>query len=376
MMRVEQKHKCFCLVSLSFTEIMNAKFKEPEFLSAFIDQYREIRNLWEVRHPQYYLKHVRKSTLERLLTFVQTYIPEAMMEMLLSKIGILRNMYKRDHNKIQNSLRSGASADDVYVPRLWYYNKLRFLDDQTEARASLSTLSILSCTLPCTLPSTSAEADEDQAGSSILEEPDVTIWSQDEVSQEESGESGRQMEAGPRDSQEEAGPSVNQEEDGPCVIHEEAGPCVILEEAGPSVRQEVAGPSRSLTQSQVAPLRLPIKRASKGTVTQEASLRLMREAANFLKSPPEAEEAYGCYLASRLLQMEWGQRLICKKLFAEMIHKGLNGELTGNTQINEAAPPPPSPPATTQPPEPQPPRRAAGKGAWQRGGKAAGKRRK
>ncbi|PIO14955.1 hypothetical protein AB205_0132360, partial [Aquarana catesbeiana] len=112
-----------------------------------------------------------------------------------------------------------------------YYNKLRFLDDQTEARASLSTLP---STLPCTLSSTPAEADEDQAGSFILEEPAVTIWSQDEVSQEESGESGRQEEARPRDSQEEAGP---------CVIHEEAGPCVIQEEAGPSVIQEEAGPS-------------------------------------------------------------------------------------------------------------------------------------
>ncbi|PIO09942.1 hypothetical protein AB205_0034990, partial [Aquarana catesbeiana] len=213
---------------------MNAKFKEPEFLLAFIDQYREMRNLWEVKHPRYYLKHARKSTLERLLTFVQTYIPEATMEMLL-KIGILRNMYKRKHNKIQNSMRSGASADYVYVPRLWYYNTLRFLDDQTEVRASLSTLpSTLPCTLPCTLPSTPAEADEDQAGSSILEELDVTIWSQDEVSQEESGS---QEEAGPRYSQEEAGPCVIREEAGPCVIREEAGPCVIREEAGPCVRQ-------------------------------------------------------------------------------------------------------------------------------------------
>ncbi|PIO11954.1 hypothetical protein AB205_0017470, partial [Aquarana catesbeiana] len=221
---------------------MNAKFKEPEFLSAFID-HREMRNLWEVKHPQYYLKHVGKSTLERLLTFVQTYIPEATMEMLLSKIGILRNMYKRKHNNIQNSMRSGASSDDVYVPRLWYYSKLRFLDDQTEARASLSTLpSTLPCTLPCTLPSTSAEADEDQAGSFILEKPDVTIWSQDEVSQEESGESGRQEEARPRDSQKEAGPRDSQEEAGPCVIQEEAGPCVIQEEAGPCVIQEEAGP--------------------------------------------------------------------------------------------------------------------------------------
>ncbi|PIO40448.1 hypothetical protein AB205_0032730 [Aquarana catesbeiana] len=246
---------------------MNAKFKEPEFL-------------WEVKHPQYYLKHVRKSTLERLLTFVQMFIPEATMVILLQKIGILRNMYKREHNKIQNSLRSGASADDVYLPRLWYYNKLHFLDDQTEARASLSTLSsTLPSTFPCTLPCTPAEADEDQAVSSILEEPDVTIWSQDEVSQEESGESGRQEVVRPRDSQEEAVP---------CVIQEEARPSVIQEETGPSVRQELARPSRSLTQSQVAPLRLPTKRARKGD-SDTGGITAPNERGNkFSEKPPQS----------------------------------------------------------------------------------------
>ncbi|PIO31139.1 hypothetical protein AB205_0146420 [Aquarana catesbeiana] len=260
---------------------MNTKFKDPEFMTAFIEKYRKMRNLWEVKHSQYYIKPVRKSALEKLLVFVHTFIPEATVEILEKKIGFLRNMYKREHNKIQNSLRSGASADDVYVPRLWYYEKLCFLDDQTEARASLSTLS---STLPSTLPFAPAEADEDQAGSSILEELDVTIWSQDELSQEEGVESGRQEEAGLRDSQEEAGPSV---------IQEEVGHSVSQEVAGPSVSQEVAGPSRSLAESQVPPLRLHTKRARKGTVTEKASLRLMREATNFLKSPPKAEEAYG-----------------------------------------------------------------------------------
>ncbi|PIO36897.1 hypothetical protein AB205_0044540 [Aquarana catesbeiana] len=127
-------------VSVRNEENMNTKFKEPEFLTQFIEKYREIRNLWEVKHPAYYIKTIRRSTLEKLVTFVQTFIPEATFKFVENKIGILRNMYRREHNKIQISLRSGASADDVYVPRLWYYDKLRFLDDQTEARASLSTL--------------------------------------------------------------------------------------------------------------------------------------------------------------------------------------------------------------------------------------------
>ncbi|PIO15452.1 hypothetical protein AB205_0209560 [Aquarana catesbeiana] len=259
------------VASVRDKEKMNNKFKDPEFLTQFIEKYREMSNLWEVKHPQYYIKTVRKSTLERLLAFVQTFIPEATVEIVDRKIGILR----REHNKIQTSLRSGPSADDVYRPRLWYYDKLCFLVDQTEARESL-------LTLPSTLPSTPAEADEDQPGTSILE--DVTIWSQDELSQEEGVESGRQEEAGPSDSQEVGGSGVSQEE---------AGVSVTQEEAGVSVSQEVARPSRSSTQSQVPPLRLHTKRPRKRTVTEEASLRLMRDmrATNFLKSPPNLKRS-------------------------------------------------------------------------------------
>ncbi|PIO11324.1 hypothetical protein AB205_0090660 [Aquarana catesbeiana] len=50
-------------------ENMN-KFKDHEFMSHFIDKYREMRNLWEVKHSLYYNKQVRKETLERLLEFV------------------------------------------------------------------------------------------------------------------------------------------------------------------------------------------------------------------------------------------------------------------------------------------------------------------
>ncbi|PIN98367.1 hypothetical protein AB205_0157780 [Aquarana catesbeiana] len=116
----------------SYNEEKTNKFKDPEFMSSFIDKYTEMRNLWEVKHSL-------------------------------------------------------------------YYNK------------------------------------------------------QDELSQEEGLESGRQKEAVPSDSQEVAMPSGSQEV------------------GGPSDSQEVAGPSRSLTQSQVPPLRLPTKRPRKGTMTEKAA---------------------------------------------------------------------------------------------------------
>ncbi|PIO11703.1 hypothetical protein AB205_0114510 [Aquarana catesbeiana] len=265
-------------------------------------------------------------------------------------------MYKKKHNKIQKSLRSGAAAAQVYVLRLWYFNKLQFLDDQTEARESLSTLP---CSLPSTLLSTPAEADEEQPEPSILEEVDAGVRMSSARRRVWKVSARRRPFPVPSVSQEEAVPAVSQEV------------------GGPSVSQEVGGPSRSLTLSQVPPLCLTTKRPRKGTIMEEAALGLIREATDVLRSPPDAEEAYGCYLATRLMKLEEGQCLLCEGIFGEALQNGLRGQLTENSHVYELAhPPPPPPPATSPPPEPQPPRKSAGKDAGKHGGKAAGKTRK
>ncbi|PIO35800.1 hypothetical protein AB205_0158120, partial [Aquarana catesbeiana] len=229
------------------------------------------------------------------------------------------------HNKIQESLRSGAAADQVYVPRLWYYQKIRFLDDQTEARQSLSTLPP---TLPSSLPSTSTPAEESQEELSpfILDEVDEPSFSQDKLSQEEALLSGREKEALLSGREEEA----------------------------------VAGPSRSRMECQVPPLRITTKRPRKMTQTEEESLALIREASQILSTPPNAEEAYGTYMATKLLELEKGQCLLCEGLIFQAYQKGLRGELTAKTYLADEATPPPAP---STPPEAQPPRKAAEKHA-------------
>ncbi|PIO13297.1 hypothetical protein AB205_0009510 [Aquarana catesbeiana] len=172
------------------------------------------------------------------------------------------------------------------------------------------------------------------------------FYTQDELSQEEGLESV---------SQEVAMPSVSQEVGGP-IVNQEVGRISVI--------QEVAGPSRSLTQSQVPPLCLTTKRPRKGTITEEKALGLIREASDVLRSPPDTEEAYGCYLATRLQKLEEGQCFLCEGIFGEALQKGLRGQLTENSHVYELDHPPslplPPPPATSAPPEPQPPRKAAG----------------
>ncbi|PIO31924.1 hypothetical protein AB205_0059210, partial [Aquarana catesbeiana] len=169
------------------------QFKESEFMGQFIDKYRDMRNLWEVKNPLYRNKPARKASLEKLLQFVKTQVSKADILFVEKKIGSLRSTYRKELNKVQASMRSRAAAEDVYVPSLWYYNRMQFLEDQMEARESLSTLP---SSLPSTIPSNPAEASEDQPGPSILEEVEEPSWSQEDLSQDKALECGTQEEAG------------------------------------------------------------------------------------------------------------------------------------------------------------------------------------
>ncbi|PIO12518.1 hypothetical protein AB205_0059500 [Aquarana catesbeiana] len=71
------------------------------------------------------------------MELVKPVHPTADINFLKAKIGSLSSTYKRERKKVEDSQRSGAAADDVYVPRLWYHHSLRFFvrPDRTQAIA-------------------------------------------------------------------------------------------------------------------------------------------------------------------------------------------------------------------------------------------------
>ncbi|PIO11553.1 hypothetical protein AB205_0099710 [Aquarana catesbeiana] len=145
-------------------------------------------------------------------------------------------------------------------------------------------------------------------------------------------------------------PSLSQED----LSQEEVVECGSQEEAGLSCSQEKPGTSRSLTESQVPPLRLSYKRARKATHIQDSALRLIQEASASLRALPTPEEAFACMAATKLKCMQEGQRLMCEQLIYKILTKGVIGEITPKTDVIELDHPPPLPPAaTTPPPEPQ-----------------------
>ena len=51
----------------------------------------------------------------------------------------MRSAFRKEHKIVIKSQVSGAGAEEMYAPRLWYYNQLLFLCDQ-EAHSSTSSM--------------------------------------------------------------------------------------------------------------------------------------------------------------------------------------------------------------------------------------------
>ncbi|PIO25792.1 hypothetical protein AB205_0109990, partial [Aquarana catesbeiana] len=221
--------------------------KDKDFMPIFIDMFRKQPSLWQINHPEYKNQTKRKAALDNLLEFVKTVIPTADITYLKILIGGQRSTYLREHKKVQDSHRSGA-ADDIYVPRLSYYDRLHFLAGQTEPRPALSTL-------PSTLPSPPAEASDTQPGPSRQQHVEEPSWSQGSLS------------------------------------------------------KEVAGPSK-LPDIQVPPFHLQRKSGRKRSNLEEAAIGLFWKATEALRTPRSAEKDFAGITACKMMQMEEGQRLL------------------------------------------------------------------
>jgi len=64
--------------------------------------------------------------------------PEANRDFVVNKIQSFRGSFRKELKKVEDSKRSGRSADDVHIPTLWYYHLLEFTVDQELPSDSVS----------------------------------------------------------------------------------------------------------------------------------------------------------------------------------------------------------------------------------------------
>ncbi|XP_075070944.1 uncharacterized protein LOC142159944 [Mixophyes fleayi] len=113
----------------------------PQFLKEFIDVYRSFPCLWNVKFSDYSNKQKRSKAYEKLVGLCKSVCPTANIQFVKHKIANLRTVFKKEFNKVQVSKKSAASVHDIYVPRLWYYDLLKFTIGQDIPRKSASSSS-------------------------------------------------------------------------------------------------------------------------------------------------------------------------------------------------------------------------------------------
>ncbi|XP_026318602.1 uncharacterized protein LOC113229273 [Hyposmocoma kahamanoa] len=105
----------------------------------FIELYRSYECLWNTEHEHYKNRDARNAALN---AFAREFGSEEFGPKEISgKIKNIRSQYLQEKKKVSSSLGTGAGAENVYVPKLPWYNSLdSFLRKSSEFRTTFSNL--------------------------------------------------------------------------------------------------------------------------------------------------------------------------------------------------------------------------------------------
>lgn len=118
----------------------SAQFMNPSFLTDFIEAYREFPCLWKVKSDEYRDRNKRDEALNNLLLLTRDTIPTADLSFVKSRIESVKQSFRREFRKVKLSMKSGAAEENVYKPRLWYYDLISFIAGHETHSTSTSTL--------------------------------------------------------------------------------------------------------------------------------------------------------------------------------------------------------------------------------------------
>ncbi|CAK1585405.1 unnamed protein product [Parnassius mnemosyne] len=117
------------------------KMTQTLWLAKFIESYRNEPCLWQNKSKEYHDRERKSAAYKVLLEKIKEIDSTATIDTVKSEINTLRCTFKREVLKVKSSQRSGSGKDDIYKPKLWYYDLLQFLTDKEVPRSSRSNIS-------------------------------------------------------------------------------------------------------------------------------------------------------------------------------------------------------------------------------------------
>lgn len=114
--------------------------KRNHVIEELIELYKSEPCLWRLKSVDYHNRAKKEAAYKKLTTKLRELEPDATKDTVVRKINNLRSNVRKEKKKYEASKKSGASADDLYKPGLWYYDLFDFLGDKNIANTSISNL--------------------------------------------------------------------------------------------------------------------------------------------------------------------------------------------------------------------------------------------
>lgn len=104
----------------------DSKYLTKEFNGEFLGKYREFPCLWKMNKKDYTNQNLKIERTTNYLHCVRQFIQMPYRDFVIKKI----ESFRKELKKVEDSKRSGRSADDIRTPTLWYYHLPGFTVDQ------------------------------------------------------------------------------------------------------------------------------------------------------------------------------------------------------------------------------------------------------
>uniref|UniRef100_A0A1Y1MVI3 MADF domain-containing protein n=2 Tax=Photinus pyralis TaxID=7054 RepID=A0A1Y1MVI3_PHOPY len=100
-----------------------------------------------VTSPLYKNKHARNAALQNIAECLKSMGRNVTIPEIKVKWNGLRTNYLSELRKYESTQKSGAGADDILKPSLWYFDIMRFIDKYINPRKSTDVLDITAATV-------------------------------------------------------------------------------------------------------------------------------------------------------------------------------------------------------------------------------------
>lgn len=118
----------------------DSRYWSKEVMTNFIEIYKCHPCLWKIKSREYTNRNLKNAAYDKLVEFCKNFNPDANRDYVVKKIQNFRGSFRKEMKKMEDSKRSGAGADEIYAPTLWYFDLLLFTIDQELPTPSISNI--------------------------------------------------------------------------------------------------------------------------------------------------------------------------------------------------------------------------------------------